>query len=156
MLRLSKYQPGNPNEHFTINIHSPWAESQTCKFMFPEWATIAMSEFVLLGYIGKGASHLLPVEFPELRFTEDGLSASYSVEYETGVILEASVSIVNADMAKMQLKVTNHAKRFFPGIDFTACLNLTDMGEEFSGADPRLKLFVCNEVVIAKDTGRSQ
>jgi len=56
ILSLSKYEPGNPNEHFTLKIQSPWSAQAFCKYQFPEWAFIAMSEFCLLGYIGKAAS----------------------------------------------------------------------------------------------------
>lgn len=119
--------------------------------MFPEWANIALSELILLGYIGKDATHLLPLEFPELQFAEDGLSASYAVKYPTGVTLEASTRVISADLVKMELTVTNRAKRFFPGIDFTACLNLIDMGEEFSGPDPGLKIFTANGALTSFD-----
>jgi len=81
-IALSKFEPENPDEHFTIRIQSPWSDDQSCKYMFPEWAFVAMSEFCLLGYLGPRCTHLQPWVFPELGFDRDGATASYSLEYE--------------------------------------------------------------------------
>jgi hypothetical protein len=141
MLSLSKFEPENPGEHFTITIHSPWSEGAFCKYMFPEWAFAAMSEFCLLGYIGRDASHLQPREFPQMRISPEGSSASYALDYPSGVSFGASAVVTSPDTVEMEVKVTNRSKRFFPGVDFAACLNLIPMGEEFASIDHSLKVF---------------
>jgi len=142
MLSLSKYEFENPKEHFTVRIQSPWSPDAFCKCQFPEWAYVAMSEFCLLGYLGAEATHLQPLEFPAVAVSPDGSSVSYALEYPTGVAFSASMAACGADTLEMELKVTNRSKRFFPGIDFAACLNLTGMGVEFASIDHSLKIFV--------------
>ncbi len=142
MLLLSKYEPGNPNEHFTLKIQSPWSAEKFCKYQFPEWAFIAMSEFCLLGYIGKAASHFQPRAFPEMSFSPDSMSAWYVLEYPSQVRFNARVAVVAADTIEMELTLANQADRFFPGIDFHACLNLSPMGEEFADVNHSLKVFM--------------
>ena len=121
------------------------------KYQFPELAYIAMSEFCILGYMGKECTHLYLENFPKLSFTEDGSLASWSVTYPTGVTLSGKVAVVSESVIETQVKVVNKSKRYFPGIDFTACLQLTEMQDEFSSIDHKLKYFLSTDGVKTFD-----
>lgn len=151
MLALSKYEPGNANEHFTLSIGSPWSQRRFCKLQYPEWAYVALSEFCLLGYTGERASHLRPEEFPALAVSEDGRRASYALDYPTGVRFAARVDLVGDDTVEMELKTINGADAYFPGIDFMPCFLLVGMGEEFSSIDHSLKLFQSTDGLLTFD-----
>lgn len=145
MIKLTKYKSDSWNEHFTIKIQSPWSEDHFMKYQFPEWAYIAMSEFCLLGYIGKKSTHLQPKKFPDICFTKDGSKAWWSLTYPTNVTLEGEVAVVSEKIIETRLRIVNRAKRYFPGIDFCTCLNLLEMGENYNSTDPGLKYFVSTE-----------
>jgi hypothetical protein len=145
MIKLSKYKPDSGNEHFTLNIQSPWSDNHFLKYQFPEWAHIAMSELCLLGYIGEKSTHMPPQQFPDLCFADDGLKAWWSLTWPTQVTLEGEVAVVSERKIETRLRIVNRADRYFPGIDFCNCLNLLEMGDDFNSPDAALKYFVSTE-----------
>lgn len=144
MLNLKKYAPMQENQWFTIAVDTPWEGAGQCSYMFPEFAYIAMSEFRLLSYSGPRPPyppHMLPVQFPELEFTDGGKKAGYSLRYDAGVKVEARMEVVGPNVVEMTLTLQNDSEQYFPAIDFTNCLNLTGMGPEYASIRSDLKLF---------------
>jgi hypothetical protein len=144
MINLRKYKPEAPDQWFTVEITPPWEDAGTCAYRFPEFAYIALSEFRLLSYNGPNPPHpphMMPVEFPTFQFSDDGSGAWYSLRYESGVELEARIEAAATDTVELTLTVNNRSCQYFPGIDFVNCLEMTEMGTEFSSIRHDLKLF---------------